>query len=102
MDRDGLYLQGGTSTGRTQRDTCYASLDAPNVRGREGAEYLAGCRTQTPFQTTVRGTVSYTIPKVDVLVSTVFQSLPGIEVTGSMTYSKDQINLEHRQRLTRH
>jgi hypothetical protein len=87
----GLRLQGGTSTGRTQRDTCYAALDAPNVRGREGAEYRAGCRTQTPFQTSVKGSASYTVPRVDVLVATVFQSQPGVEQNANLTYSKDRI-----------
>ena len=52
-------------------------LDGPNVRGREGNEYEAGCRAQVPWQTRMNGTVAYNIPKVDVLVSTVFQSLPG-------------------------
>src|SRR3989442_954576 len=27
----GIRVQGGTDTNRTQRDTCYATLDAPNV-----------------------------------------------------------------------
>jgi hypothetical protein len=82
----GIRVQGGTDTARTQRDTCYATVDAPNVRGREGAEYLAGCRTQTPWQTTVKGSATYNIPKIDVLVSTVFQSLPGVEITATATY----------------
>ena len=87
----GLRVQFGTGTGRTQRNTCYTMVDAPDVRGRAGAEYRAGCDTRTPFQTTLKGSASYTVPKVDVLVSTVFQSLPGVEQTASMTYSKDQV-----------
>jgi hypothetical protein len=87
----GIRVQGGTGTNRTQRDTCYAMVDAPDVRGREGAEFRAGCRTETPWQTTLKGSASYLVPKVDVLVSTVFQSLPGVEQTASMTYSKDQV-----------
>ena len=88
----GIRVQGGTSTGRTQRESCYASLDAPNVRGREGAEYAAGCRTATPWQTSVKGSASYTIPKVDVLVATVFQSQPGTELTATVTYDKSELN----------
>ena len=42
----GIRIQGGTNTGATQRETCFATVDAPNVRGRTGAEYLAGCKTQ--------------------------------------------------------
>jgi hypothetical protein len=86
-----IRLQFGTQTGRTQRNTCYTMVDAPNVRGRDDAEYRAGCDTRTPIQTTLKGSASYTVPWVDVLVSTVFQSLPGVEQAATMTYSKEQI-----------
>ena len=33
----------------------------------------------------------YTIPKVDVLVATVFQSQPGTELTASLTYDKSEL-----------
>jgi hypothetical protein len=98
----GLRVQGGTGTGRTERNTCSAMFDAPDVRGREGAEFRAGCITQTPWQTTIKGSATYTVPWVDVLVSTVFQSLPGVEQTASMTYSKEQLvwNAESAGRAT--
>jgi len=86
-----IRVQAGTNTGATQRDSCFATLDAPNVRGRTGAEYLAGCQTKQPYLTTIKGSASYTIPKIDILVSTVFQSLPGPEITATMTYSKNDI-----------
>src|SRR5580765_4779530 len=91
-----------TSTG-TQRDTCYATVDAPNVRGRTGAEYYAGCRTQTPWPTIVTGSASYTIPKVDILVATVFQSLPGVEIAANLTVDKSQVvwNSDSASRATR-
>jgi len=89
--RQGFFIQAGTSTSRTQRDTCYAELDAPNVRGRTGAEWQAGCDQRAPFQTTFKGSATYNVPKVDILVSTVWQSFPGTEITASLTYSKDQI-----------
>jgi hypothetical protein len=87
----GIRVNGGTSTGRTQRDTCFATLDNLNVQGRVGAEYRAGCRAQTPFQTNVRGSAAYVVPWADVLVSLVFQSLPGVEQTATLTYNKDDI-----------
>jgi hypothetical protein len=98
----GIRVQFGTGTGRTQRNTCFAMVDAPDVRGREGAEYRAGCDTKTPFQTTLKGSATYTVPWVDVLISTVFQSLPGVDQTAMMTYSKDQIiwNAESANRAT--
>jgi hypothetical protein len=77
-------------------------VDAPDVRGRDGAEYRAGCDTRTPFQTSLKGSAAYTVPWVDVLVSTVFQSLPGVEQTAMFTYSKDQViwNAESAGRAT--
>jgi hypothetical protein len=87
----GFRINGGTSTGRTQQDTCFAELDNPNVRGREGREYEAGCRSKVPFTTRVNGSASYVIPWVDVLVSTVFQSLPGATIGASLTYNKSAV-----------
>jgi hypothetical protein len=99
----GVRVQGGTSTGRTQRNTCYSELDGPNVRGREGAEWQAGCDTHTPYQTTLRASASYNIPWVDVLVSGVFQSLPGVDISANLTYTKEQLqwNAASASRATR-
>jgi len=98
----GVRVQGGTSTNRTQRNTCESMLN-PNVRGRAGAEFQAGCDARAPWQTSIRGSASYTVPKVDVLVSTVFQSLPGTDISANLTYSKDQVqwNAESAARATR-
>ena len=87
----GIRLNGGTSTGRTSRDRCSAMLDTPSVRGRTGHEFEAGCETVTRWQTRVNGTASYNIPWVDVLVATVFQSLPGPVIGANFTYNKADI-----------
>jgi hypothetical protein len=99
----GIRINGGTSTGRTKQDTCFAELDNPNVQGREGAEYEAGCRTFAPWTTRVNGTASYVIPWVDVLVSGVFQSLPGANIQATLTYNKNDVtwNPESASRATR-
>jgi hypothetical protein len=99
----GIRINGGTSTGRTKQDTCFSELDNPNVRGREGAEYEAGCRPNVPWTTRVNGTASYVIPWVDVLVSGVFQSLPGANITATLSYNKDwvQWNPESASRAAR-
>ena len=87
----GLRLNGGTSTGKSVRDTCYTELDGPNVRSREGNDYKGGCRPVGVYRTNVRGTASYTVPKIDVLVSTVFQYRPGVPRNANVTYSRDQV-----------
>ena len=90
----GFRVNGGTSTGRSKRDTCNSELDGPNAKGREGNDFAGGCRPYRPFQTRLNGSASYTIPKVDVLVSTVFQFQPGVERAANLTYTKDQVTWE--------
>jgi len=109
----GLRLNGGTSTGRSQRDTCGAEVDGPRVRSRLSSNDASNfqndsvwrpqCRAFTPFQTRVNGTAAYTIPWVDVLVSTVFQSFPGVQLSANMSFEKAAIqwNPESQDRLTR-
>ena len=67
--RQGLTLQLGTNTGRKIDDTCatVVKIDSPDPRD---------CRLTPPYQTTVRGLASYTIPRIDVLVSTAIRSQP--------------------------
>jgi hypothetical protein len=64
----GVILQGGTSTGRGINDRCESvvNIDSPDPRG---------CAVTEPWITTVRGLASYTVPKVDVLVSSTFRSV---------------------------
>jgi hypothetical protein len=66
--RNGLMLQGGTSTGRGVRDNCdtQVKIDSPDPRG---------CHVTEPWMTSFRGLVAYTVPKIDVLVSAQLRSL---------------------------
>jgi hypothetical protein len=69
--RWGLTFSGGTSTGRSVMDDCATQvlIDSPDPRN---------CRDVDPFQTTLRGLASYTIPKIDVLVSGTVRSQPEV------------------------
>lgn len=87
----GLRVNGGTNTGKTRRDTCAAVVDAPEVRGRVGEEYMAGCGANTIWTTRINGTAAYNIPWADVLVSTVFQLVPGPSLGANFTYNKNDI-----------
>ena len=89
--RGGLRLSGGTSTGRAVRNTCNTDIDSPNVKGRVGNEFRGGCKSPTPFQTNVRGNVSYTIPWIDVLASGVFTYRPGSVRTATLTYTNNDV-----------
>ena len=103
----GIFVQAGTSTARINRDTCGAITDLSNVSnslnsvvGRPGFDRRGGCLSLGPYQTTVRGSAVYTVPKVDVLLSLVFQSLPGSEIQALYTVSKDQVSWSNPARAT--
>lgn len=78
----GVAIQGGTSTGRGVQNTCETAvkIDSPDPRG---------CAVTEPWMTAVRGLASYTVPRVDVLVSATFRSLkttiPFLGAGGSAT-----------------
>ena len=81
--KSNVSLQGGTSTGRQVLDTCdtVVKIDSPDPRF---------CHNVEPFQTAVRGNASYTLPKIDVLVSATVRSQPpifrdGVDPVGVVT-----------------
>ena len=82
----GLLLQGGLSTGRTSTDNCDIRDDVPEV----GA-VNPYCHVDTKFLTQVKLLGTYTIPRVAVLVSATFQSLPGPQVTANYVATNAQI-----------
>jgi len=82
----GMLLQGGVSTGRTSTDNCDVRDDVPEV----GA-VNPYCHVDTAFLTQVKLLGTYTLPRVGVLVSATFQSLPGPQVTANYVASNAQI-----------
>jgi hypothetical protein len=95
--RNGLTLQGGTSTGRVAENTCGAVSNAPEFAGSittGTTRPLAGaapsvmvpfCDYKEPFRTGVKATGSYIIPKVDVQLGGTFSSLPGVGLQANVT-----------------
>jgi hypothetical protein len=85
--RQGLNFQVGTSTGRSNVNSCTpdAVIDDSRAGGplstatQTNIKDLRNCRDVDPFQTTLRGLTSYTVPKVDVLVSATLRSQPPVE-----------------------
>ncbi len=80
-----VTLQGGTSTGRIVADNCEVRANLPELSVGIGAGLQTStvsptspyCHVAYGILTQVRGLASYNIPRVDVQVSTVFQSKPG-------------------------
>jgi hypothetical protein len=69
----GFTFSGGTSTGKVENDWCEIRAAVPEA-------YLLNpyCHSESPWLTSFRALASYTIPRIDVLLSTVFQDKPNI------------------------
>lgn len=85
----GLRVNGGTSTGRSVRDLCRDETDNPNVRQNDGS--TPECNPHRRWDTNVRGSAAYTIPKIDVLVSSVFQWRPGVPRDANHVFTKNEV-----------
>src|SRR5688572_4882703 len=73
--RNGLFVSIGTQTGRRVDDRCHVVVNYNNaVLGTPAGPNPRDCREIDPWETTVRGLSSYTIPKIDVLVSATVRS----------------------------
>ena len=92
--RNGLTVQGGTSTGRRLVDSCDIRSKMPELgAGPDGGANNSitaniaptvnssvtnpYCRIVEPYLTSVRGLATYTVPKLGVQVSGTWQSNPG-------------------------
>ena len=74
--RNGLFVSAGTSTGRRVDDRCHIIPNLANPDPRN-------CLDANPWQTTLRGLASYTVPVIDVLVSTTLRSEPPLGLDAS-------------------
>jgi hypothetical protein len=80
--RNGLVLQGGFSTGAGHRDLCdvWAALPELVTPAAPGtAQQVSACKIDEDWQMNWRGLVTYTIPRVDVLISGILRSQANTE-----------------------
>ena len=80
--RNGLFVQGGTSSGYGVRDNCEVTAKVPELLYGAfpfASQQIGSCSYKEPWLTSLRGLVSYTIPKADVLVSSSFRSTPNVQ-----------------------
>ena len=79
----GLTVQGGTSTGRAVRNNCDVTRALPELLGTARVD---SCDITEKWSTSFRGLASYTVPKVDVLISASMRSIEtspgGVATTG--------------------
>ena len=80
--QNGLFVSVGTQTGRRIDDDCHVVVNFNNVTTNASTTgpNPRGCRDADPWQTTIRGLGSYTIPKIDVLISATLRSQPPLEL----------------------
>ena len=84
--RDGFVLQVGSSTGRAIVDNCAVAAKVPELLNPALTnpspftsniyQTASSCRKVESWQTQVRGFATYTVPKVDVLLSGIFRFQP--------------------------
>jgi hypothetical protein len=67
----GITFSGGTSTGKVVDDYCAIRAAVP-----ENYQLNPYCHRESPIQTSFQGLATYTIPHVDVLLSSVFKDRP--------------------------
>ena len=81
-----LFVQLGSSGGRGVRDYCAVTEQLPELYTTAGAilanQQLGSCAISEDWLTSIRGLASYTVPKIDVLVSGSFRSTPGVAPAG--------------------
>ena len=69
----GVTINGGTSTGKVENDWCAIRAAVP-----ESYTLNPYCHVESPWQTSFRAMVAYTIPRIDVLLSGVFNNKPNV------------------------
>ena len=86
-----LFLQLGSSGGRGVRDYCAVAEKLPELYTTAGSllvnQQVASCAISEDWLTSIRGLASYTVPKIDVLVSGTFRSTPGVAPVGNAVAS---------------
>jgi len=88
--RNGITFQGGTSTGRGVRDYCAITAALPELYVTAGSVLANAqkdaCAVTEPWLTTYRSSVTYTLPKIDVLVAGSLRSTPNSQPSTINTF----------------
>jgi carboxypeptidase family protein len=86
-----LFVQLGSSGGRGVRDFCAVARKLPELYTTAGSilanQQVASCAISEDWLTSIRGLASYTVPKIDVLVSGSLRSTPGVAPAGNTVAS---------------
>ena len=87
---NGITFQGGTSTGRGVRDYCEITDALPELFVTAlsvlANAQVDACAVDEPWLTTFRSSVTYTIPRIDVLVAGSIRSTPNTQPSTINTF----------------
>jgi hypothetical protein len=83
---NGLQFQAGSSTGQTVSDDCEIRAQLPEID-----ELDPNCHNAPGITTRVTGAASYTVPKLDVLLSATVQSSPGSVLAANYRFTNAQV-----------
>jgi hypothetical protein len=97
--RNGLTVQGGLNLGKTTMDMCAVRQQQPEAFAVGGSGIVPvglnatnpNCLSDPGFITRVTGLGSYTVPKVDVLVSSTFRSDQGAPLNANWNATNAQV-----------
>ena len=105
--RNGLFLQGGVSTGKTMFDNCEIVDDVPEslllpiavqagvqspVATLNSLSSASFCHQETPYLPQYKALASYTLPWYGIRVSGTLQSLPGPQIPATSIYNNVATN----------
>jgi hypothetical protein len=92
--RQGFFIQGGLSTGKTAADFCSLQAQVPEILRsrvvRGDTVTVESCGTDTSWLTQVKLLGSYALP-YGIQVAGTYQSLPGPERGAQVTFTSDQV-----------
>jgi hypothetical protein len=101
--RNGLTVQGGTSTGRKLSDSCALRAVLPeqgqgtrgatnSITAAAGSPVNPYCREVEPYLTSIRGLATYTIPKIELQVSGTWRNDPGDSLAANFVANQAYVN----------
>jgi hypothetical protein len=100
-----LFVQLGASGGRGVRDYCDIAQKLPELYVTAGSilanQQVGSCAISEDWLTSIRGLASWTVPKLDVLISGTFRSTPGVAPAGGHRRQQRQLAGGQLQRVER-
>jgi hypothetical protein len=91
----GLVVQGGTTTGRAVQNFCDVAAQLPELFVGATRQPTESCATTDAWQTQFKGVASYTVPTIDVQVSTAIQLKPGSRLAAN--YAAPNADIQRSQ-----